>query len=243
MTTNSLNRGMRTVALAALLATLSPGAALAADAPAQTPQQRVANLQQWLKASQMQLRAYEWIETTVVTKGGEEKSRQQQRAYYGADGKVQKIPLGADSGDGGRDGRLGRRVKEAAKEQMADYMQQAVALVHAYVPPDPARIQQAAAAGKVSVEIVEPGRRVRLVFKDYLKPGDQLATEIELPTNRLLGMNVQSYLDTPADAVLLDVDMGLLPDGTIYTAKTVLDAKAKDLNVTVENTGHRKVAP
>jgi hypothetical protein len=43
--------------------------------------------------------------------------------------------------------------------------------------------------------------------------------------------------------VLLDVGMGVLPDGTIYTARTVLDAKAKGLTVTVENTGYRKTSP
>ena len=228
------------ILLAAWLALVLGATTWAADPPAQTPQQRAANLQQWLKASQVQLRGYEWIETTVVAKGGEEKSRKQQRCYYGADGTLQKLPIEQGDADTGRDGRLGRRVKEAAREEMTDYMQKAVQLVHAYVPPDAARIQQAAAAGKVSVDVLEPGRRVRLVFKDYLKPGDQLATEIELPTNRLLGINVQSYLDAPSDAVLLDADLGLLPDGTIYTARTVLEAKAKDLTVTVENTGYRK---
>ena len=43
-----------------------------AQAPAQqTPQERVAALKQSLQASQSQLRTYEWIETTVVAKGGE----------------------------------------------------------------------------------------------------------------------------------------------------------------------------
>ena len=54
-------------------------------------------LKQWLQASQAQLRAYEWIETTVVAKGGEEKSRSQNRCYYGVDGKLQKVPV-ASSG-------------------------------------------------------------------------------------------------------------------------------------------------
>jgi hypothetical protein len=216
---------------------------VAAQQPANpTPQQRAAMLQQWMKASQMQLRSYEWVETTVVAKDGQEKSRKQNRCYYGADGKVQKTPIDDGSTDqsGGREKRLGKRVKEAAKEQMTDYMQSAVQLVHSYVPPDPARIQQTIAAGKFSA--TPSGQQVRLDFKDYLKPGDTLSTRLELPTNRLLGINVSSYLDSPADPVLLDVGMGVLPDGTIYTAKTVLDAKAKGLTVTVENSGHRKLA-
>jgi len=215
----------------------------AAQQPANpTPQQRAAMLQQWLKASQMQLRGYEWVETTVVAKDGQEKSRKQNRAYYGADGKVQKTPIddGSASQSGGREGRLGKRVKEAAKEQMTDYMQSAVQLVHSYVPPDPARIQQVIGAGKFSAS--PSGQQVRLDFKDYLKAGDTLSMKLDMPTNRLLGINVSSYLDSPADPVLLDVGMGVLPDGTIYTAKTVLDAKAKGLTVTVENSGYRKTA-
>jgi len=201
-------------------------------------------LQQWMKASQAQLRGYEWVETTVIAKGGEEKSRKQNTCYYGADGKVQKIPIAdaAGSQDSGREGRLGKRLKESAKEEMTAYMQSAVQLVHSYVPPDPARIQQAVNAGKFSANVLEPGRRVQLDFKDYLKAGDVLSTQIEMPTNRLLGVGVSSYLDSPDDPVRLDVGMGVLPDGTIYTAKTVLDVKAKGLTVTVENTGYRKTA-
>ena len=67
--------------------------AQAAPAAPPTPQQRVGMLKQWLQASQAQLRHYEWIETTVVSVKGEEKSRQQNRCYHGAEGKVQKVPV------------------------------------------------------------------------------------------------------------------------------------------------------
>jgi hypothetical protein len=36
--------------------------------------------------------------------------------------------------------------------------------------------------------------------------------------------------------------MSTLPDGTIYTAKTVLNAPAKGVTVTVENSGYHKSA-
>jgi hypothetical protein len=50
----------------------------------------VGALKATLAASQATLRQYEWIETTVVSLKGEEKSRKQQRCYYGADGTLQK---------------------------------------------------------------------------------------------------------------------------------------------------------
>ena len=66
-----------------------PGVMLAQAQQAQpTPQQRAEMLKQWLQTSQAQMRAYEWIETTIVSKDGEEKSSTQKRCYYGADGKV-----------------------------------------------------------------------------------------------------------------------------------------------------------
>ena len=115
-------------------------------------------------------------------------------------------------------------------------MEQAAALMHSYVPPDPNRIQQAVNNGKLSVT---PGQRVRLDFRDYLKSGDLLSVEIEAPTNRLIGMAVTSYLDTPKDEVRMKIGMGVLPDGTIFTSRTTLDAVAKGVAVTIENTGHR----
>ena len=245
-------RKARVVARAAALAVAGAGwiGVAAAQQPASappanpSPQQRAAMMQQWLKASQAQLRGYEWVETTVVAKDGQEKSRKQNRCYYGADGKLQKIPIegAAASQDSGGGGPLAKRLKEKKKEEMTSYMQSAVQLVHSYVPPNPAWIQNVANSGKLSANVLEPGRRVQLDFKDYLKAGDVLSAQIEMPTNRLLGVGVSSYLDSASDPVRLDVGMGVLPDGTIYTAKTVLDAKAKGLTVTVENTGYRKTA-
>jgi hypothetical protein len=222
-------------------------AAPAAQPAQPTPQERVAMLRQWLQASGKQLRAYEWIETTVVSLGGEEKVRRQSQCYYGVDGKLQKVQLSEtkpESG-GGPPGPLGRLAKKAAehkKEALTDYMKSAVALSHAYVPPQPARIQQAMDAGKVSVAVVQPGRLIRVDVRDYLKPGDALGVEIELPTNRLVGVSVASYLDDPSDAIALKVGMSILPDGTLFPGQTVLDAKAKDMRVAIQNSGHRRVA-
>ena len=63
-----------------------------------------------------------------------------------------------------------------------------------------------------------------------------------MPTNRLLAIGVNSYLDTRDDVVSLDVTMSVLPDGTIYAEKSILDAKAKGITVTVENAGYRRIA-
>jgi hypothetical protein len=208
--------------------------------PQPTPQERVAMLKQWLQASQMQLRSYEWIETTIVALDGEEKTRSQNTCYYGADGKVQKVPIANNAPPPSAPrGPLRKKVAENKKEELTDYMKSAVALVQSYVPPDPNRLQQAVNNGAFGMLMLEPGRRGQLQFGNYLKNGDRFSVDVELPTNRLLGMHVSSYLDTPEDAVQLDVTMGVLPDGTIYTSKTQLAAPAEDMVVTVENSGYR----
>ena len=56
--------------------------------------ERVVALKANVAASQTVIRQYGWIETTVISLKGDEKSRKQQRCYYGADGGLQKVDLG-----------------------------------------------------------------------------------------------------------------------------------------------------
>ena len=209
-------------------------------------EQHVAALKKSLASSQASLRKYEWIETSVISLKGEEKARKQNRCYYGADGKVQKAPIGDPppqqeaSGGGRRGGRLKKHIVENKKEEMQDYLEQAVALIHQYVPPNAERIQAAKDAGKLALK---PGQgRVRLELTDYLKAGDLLAIEIDPATDSLLGLSVSSYLDKKEDQVKLEVREGALPDGTTYTAQATLDAPAKNIRVVIENSGYRPVS-
>lgn len=208
-----------------------------------TPPERVAALKQSMAASQKRLRQYEWIETTVISMKGEEKSRKQQRCYYGADGTLQKVPIeesaAAPSG-GRRGGRLKQRVVENKKEEMQDYMERASSLVHHYVPPNPDLIESARNAGKLAIR-PGPAGQVGLDFTDYLKQGDRLGIEMDAKANRLLAVNVASYLDGPDDAVTLAVQFGVLEDGTSHVAQSTLDAKAKSVRVVIQNSGYRPI--
>lgn len=219
----------------------------AAQAPA-TPDQMVAALKQNLAESQKRLRQYEWIETTSISLKGEEKSRKQQRVYYGADGKLAKVPLGepapqAQQGGGGRrgGGRVKERIVENKKDEMQDYMERAAALIHQYVPPTPENIQKAKDGGKMTVRPPQQGK-VRVEFPDFVQPSDLLAIEVDAKAMLLSALNVATYLEKKEDAVTLDVRFGTLTDGTAYTARTTLDAKAKNITVLVENSGHRPLA-
>ena len=208
-------------------------------------QKRVAAFKQAVQQSMAGLRKYEWIETTTVMLKGEVKSQKQNRCYYGADGKIQKVAVGeADSPPqeqptGRRGGRLKGRIIAKKKEEMTDYMKQAVDLVHQYVPPDPALIQYSKDVKKVAVEPVEPDRVVRVSFHDFIKAGDLLSATLSIQPNAILDVNVSTWLESQTDGITLVVSFSQLPDGTSYSSRTTLDAKSKKIKVVVENSGHR----
>jgi hypothetical protein len=217
--------------------------AQAPTAQQQAAQQRVAALKQSMAASQQSLRKYEWVETTVTSHKGEEKSRVQKRVYYGADGKLTKTPLGAPP-EPQKDKRGVRgKVTENAKDNIAEYMNKAVARIHEYVPPKPELIQKAVDAKHMTYTETEPGKTARVEFKDYLYAGDVLAIEMDLATNHMRGLSVATYIDDPKDAVTLQVKMADLTDGTTYSEQSTLVAAAKSITVAIGNAGYKPLTP
>jgi hypothetical protein len=218
----------------ALLSTLSPW-----PSAQEPPQDRVAALKQWLGQSKAQLKQYQWIQTTVISLKGEQKSSKEEQCYYGVDGTVQKVPLTAPPEEKDKRGLRGRIV-ENKKEEISDSMKAAVALVKTYVPPSAEKIQACKDAGNMSMTPLPGGTSVQLAFKNYEKPGDTLSVTMDTTTNRLLGIAVNSYLKDPKDAVTLNVTIDSLPDGTGYASQIVLDDKAEELGVNITNSGYRK---
>ncbi|MGZ6070686.1 MAG: hypothetical protein ACXWK8_05680 [Myxococcaceae bacterium] len=200
--------------------------------------ERVAALKQSLAASAKNLRTYQWVETTTVSLNGEQKSMKQVQCYYGADGVLQKIPLAQTQAKA--PGGLRGKIAQNKKEELSAEMQQAVALVKSYVPPDPTRLEMAKAAGKVSMDVLQPGKVIRLVFRDYRLPGDSLGITLNVPTNQLGGINVATYLNQPSNPVTMTTQMGTLNDGTTYPAAIQLNLPSKGVSVNVTNTGYRK---
>ncbi len=204
-------------------------------------QERVAALKQSLAENQKRLRQYKWIETTVIKMKGEEKSRVQKLCFYGAGGQVQKQQLTAPPPQQNVRGIKGRIV-EKKKEEVTGYMQEAAALVHQYVPPDPQRIQAAAAAGNLSISPAGPGA-ARLELRNYLKPGDSVTFNMDTATNSMQAMKGKSYLQTQQDPVTLNVTFARLSTGVSHPANTVLDAPAKNIQVVVQNSDYELAAP
>jgi len=230
---------------------ISTGALLAAVALcAQTPspQERAAALKQSLAANQAALKKYSWVETTTISLKGEVKKQEQKQCAYGADGKVQKTPIpGATptaqpeqkESKGRRGGRVKQAVVEKKVDELKDYMERAAALVHAYVPPDPQKIQAAQAANHLSIQ--PSANVVTMTITDYQQPGDSLAIGFNTTDNQLATYNVSSYVEKPKDDVLtLAVTFGRLEDGVSYPQQILLDVKSKNVQVKVVNSGYKK---
>jgi len=210
--------------------------------------QNAAAVKESLAQNQTRLRTYTWIETTQVSLKGEVKKQEQKQCFYAADGKVQKTPIGAApaapakqpaGGGGRRGGRVKEKIVDNKVDDMKEYMERVVALVHQYVPPDPQKIQDAQTAGNLSTQ--PAGALVNLSIKNYLKPGDLVAIGFDTQTKQLSSYNVQSFVEKPKeDDVKLAVTFGRLEDGTSYPQQIVLDASAKKIQVKVTNSGYKK---
>jgi hypothetical protein len=240
-------RALAGPALLALVALpLLSSSAVLGQAP--SPQDRMSAVKESLARNQAALKQYEWTETTQVAVKGETKKTELKRCYYGADGKVQKLPIPgpapaqAQQSSPRRGGRVGQKIVENKIEDTKEYMEKVTALVHEYVPPDPSKIQTAQAGGKLSIE--PSPATTTLTVKDYVKPGDSLAISMDPNAKQIRSYRVGSYVDDPKDdAVALNVTFASLPDGTNYPQQIVLNVAAKNIQVTVTNSGYKKTVP
>jgi hypothetical protein len=210
----------------------------AAPAPAK-PADHVTAIKQSLGASMAALKNYEWIETTAVSIKGEEKSKTQNQCYYGAEGKVQKVPIGAPAAAEKKRGIRGA-IAENKKEDISDSVKEAIALVKQYVPPDAQRIEAAKAGGRLSVVPPDSQGNVQVVIKDYLKAGDSLTVQANAATDKIGGVKVATFTDKAKNAVGLKVTFGAFPDGTVFPAQIDLEVKEEKLIVTIQNSGYKK---
>jgi hypothetical protein len=233
---------VRTVGLIASLSfcLARPAAAQQPPDAAAAKKDHAAAIKDSLQKSMAALRQYEWVETTAVSLKGEEKSRTQNKCAYLPDGKVLKTPLSAPAPEGKQPRGVRGKVVESKTEEISDAAKEAVGLVKQYVPPDPARIDSAKAAGRVSVTPPDAAGQVRMVIKDYLKPGDSLTLDVNAATDRIAGMTVATFTDKK-DPVGLKVAWGALPEGWVYPAKIQLDVPSQKLGVAVENSGYKKI--
>lgn len=192
-----------------------------------------------LVQSKGNMKQYSWIETTSTWIKGELKSTKQNQCYYSVDGKLTKIETGG-SDQAKKPGGIKGKIIENKKEELGDYIAKAMDKIKDYLPPDADKIGQIYAAGKTAIQILDPGKKFKLSFPDYLQKGDMLSISVDMGNQKLMGLSVSTYIDNPSEKVTFDVTYNTLPDGTQYAANTTLVADAKNLKITIVNSGYRK---
>jgi len=217
-------------------------AIMAVPAPAQAPtqapdlQKHVVALKENLAKSQELLKQYEWVETRVMTLKGEEKNRTENRCFYGPDGTIQKKLISATP-EMKASGLKGKIIEKKKAEIAAD-IKNAGALIKLYVPPDPARIDAAKKAGRISV--AQDGPQVKIDIRDYEKKGDLLSFKLDIAQNTILGLNVSTWMKNAKEAATLTTSFGTLGDGAMYPAETILSLPSRSLEVRTVNSGYKK---
>jgi hypothetical protein len=218
----------------------SVAAAQATGGSGQDLQQKVAAVKQSVAENQQKLHQYQWTETSQLTLKGDAKPPKESLCQYGPDGQVQKTPIGAPAPPPSG-GRIKQRVVEKKKEEMQDYMEQVKILLAEYTPPDPQKIEQALKTGNASLNPNPSAQTVGLVLKNYAQAGDQMTLSFDTATRKVSGLNVDTYLGDPKNTVTLAVKMASLPDGTNHVQQTVLNATAKQLQVTTTNSNYQRL--
>ena len=204
-------------------------------------QENVAMIKKNLTESKAKMRSYEWIETTTIFLKGEQKKVIQKQCYYSLDGKLTKVETGGTT-DPKQKGGIRGKIAENKKEELSDYMKKAIEKIQTYLPPEPEKIQQVYDAGKVSVQILEPNKKVKLSFPDYNEPGDLLSVSVDKTVLKLIAVSVSTVVDDPKQMAVFNITYKDLPDGTQYPASILLDAKEKDLKIVIENSGFKNAA-
>lgn len=204
-------------------------------------QANVAMIKKNFTESNANMKKYEWLETTTIFLKGEQKSVIQKQCYYAVDGKLTKVETGGSTQEKQKGGLRGKII-ENKKEELSEYMKQAIAKIHTYLPPVPEKIQKIYGAGKTTVQILEPNTKFKLSFPDYNEPGDMLSVSINKPKQKIMVLDVSTSVDDPKAKVVFNITYSDLPDGTQYASKTVLDATEKDLKIVIENSGFKNTA-
>jgi hypothetical protein len=215
-------------------------ALLAVSAEAQAMMEKLAAVKQSAAANQQALRQYRWIENIQVAVNGEVRNSKQMSCQYGPDGKPACTPMGPPPEQPEGKGIRGR-IMERKKEDMQDYMEQVKAVIGMYVPPQAAMMEKAFQAGNASLAPMPGSGEAALNFKNYAQPGDSMALDFAMATKKLAGLNVNTYVGDAGSPVSMSVQFATLPDGTNYPARTVVNAPAKNIQVTTTNSNYQKI--
>ena len=221
------------------------GALLLSSLPfhAQSPelQQKLAEVKAASAANKQALAHYTWQEQQTTSIKGDVKKQQVFQVSVGPDGQQQKTQIGGSQAAPPSGGRLKQHVVEKKTAEFKDYGEQIADLAKQYTQPDPQRLQAALQAGNISLVPGGGEGEIKLVIKNYVKPGDSLTLVFNRQQKGIQSIQVASYLDSPSDAVTIAAQFAKLPDGTNHVASTQINGVSKQLTVVTQNSNYQPV--
>jgi hypothetical protein len=84
-----------------------------------------------------------------------------------------------------------------------------------------------------------PGE-VKMVISNYVKPNDKVTLTFNQQAKAIQGMQIQSYLADPKDAVTIAAQYSQLPDGTNHVSTMQINGVSKSLQITTQNSDYHK---
>jgi len=215
---------------------------ITAPALAQNPtvSERVRAVKAYLEENQPVLRQYKWTETTIISVDGAEKSRTQLRCSYGADGTIRKVPVQPPAQKNKKLAMLNNSGKKDKQETPA-YMQDAVKIIHMYLPLNPGGLQAVTDNSKLSFSETDPAKRGRLTIRDFVIRGDRVDLDLDLTNNRPVSLSINGFLTTDQDPFNMTVTFGTLYGSAVFARETVLTSKQKKLNIVVTTTDYHEI--
>ena len=226
------------IILAAIVVT-SLGSQVGAQGMSPAAQQKLTAVKESVARNQAELRQYTWTEQIQISFDNEVRKTEESLCHYGPDGRVQRTPSGSPAQGKASRGIIGR-IEERAKDEVAEFLEQAKTLIHSYFPPSAQLMEKSFGRGNASIGQTGPGT-VELQFDNYLKPGDSLAFDFQPADRRMQRLNVNTYMDKPSEPLTLEVVFDSLPDGTNCPVTEVLSAPSRRLRVTVQNSNYQKL--
>ena len=240
MTSTSISKALL-AGFATVAFTLCPLAARRALAQNPELQQKLAEVKASAAANKQALSHYTWQENETIAIKGNVKDTKIFQVHLGPDGKPQKQEAeNMPQSSGGRQHGLAHHVKEKKGEEYKEYGQQIGALAQEYAQPDPERLQQAFQQGNVMLGSGGAPGQVKMVIKNYVKPNDQVTLIFNQQAKAIEGMQIQSYLSDPKDAVTIAAQYAQLPDGTNHVSTMQINGVSKQLQVTTQNSDYHK---
>jgi|ERR1700722_1389667 hypothetical protein len=211
---------------------------------AQNPelQQKVAQIKEASAANKAALARYTWQEQQTISIKGEVKKQQVYQVTVGPDGQQQKTQIGGSQpAPPPSGGRLKQHVIQKKTAEFKDYGSEIADLAKQYTAPDPGRLQAALQAGNISLVPGGGDGEIKLVIKNYIKPGDSVTLVFSKQQKAIQSIQVASYLDDPKDAVTIAAQFAKLPDGTNHVSGTQINGVSKQLTVVTQNSSYQPV--